>query len=148
MSEIGAKHDEAKKPYPLGWIDVDNDPLMMMVQLKRDELFQHPLMIGLLELRRMILYTFDIYRIVFALLFAIFISIIMTKHDPSYESCWTDVNVTIDHCSLNATCLDAYVTGSQSMNYTALFILACIGFVITFVQILSSGTRSQWVQMI
>ena len=134
----------AKKPCPLGWINLDNDPIMMMVQLKRDELFQHPLLEAILGLRRILLYTLDFNRIGFALAFAVFVSIVMTKREEYQKSCWpttNHVNASLDFCQLNVTCVTAYVAQSAtvSFSYTALFALSCVGYLITAAQLMTDG---------
>ena len=144
-SPLGSALEKSKKPCPLGWINIENDVLMLMIHLKRDELIQHPLIVGLLSFRKLLLYVLDVNCIGFALLFAIFISIVMTHQNEGHESCsLAAANESIQVCGgLNATCVSEHVETYQylSVSYTSLFAVSCIGYVITLFQIMTDGSK-------
>ena len=143
LNESPETSESEKEPYPLGWLDIKNDPVMMMVRLQRNDLFRHPLLVGLLRLRRFILFLLDVNKIAFALLYAITISIIMMTPSPDLSSCKGS-----NLCDFNSTCLLSKIDPNESLLMGTLFIQACIGLFLTLIHIILVGSQSLGIDLI
>ena len=143
QNESSETSGNEKESYPLGWLDIENDPVVMMVQFQRNDLFRHPLLVGLVGFKWFILLLLDLNEIAFALLYAVTISILMMTPSPDFSSCLGS-NV----CDFNSTCLLTHIDPNESHLMGTLFTEASFGLLLTLIQIILVGWQSFGVDLI
>ena len=87
-------------PYPFGWHDPQNDPLLMMVVLNRDELIQHRLIKTFINLREYVTSTLDCLKMGHGLIVAVLFSITIANQVEKMRNSERNVDICID----NSTC--------------------------------------------